>query len=87
MDNIEPGLVNVDSLYRGDVDNSGEINSFDAGSHALSSWKVCHTRRFELNGGIIGVWIQWKAAADVDQDGKILALDAILCFKIYSWYN
>ena len=77
--NAEEGMIIVDPFIRGDVDDSGEIDGYDAsiilhhtvGSNLLppddtSDWEDAP-------------WFNWRdGAADVDQDGQILAIDASL---------
>jgi hypothetical protein len=77
--NTQKGLMIIDPFVAGDVDDSGEIDGYDAsiilhriiGSNLLPSDPVKNWEE--------GPWFNWRnATADVDGDGELLALDASL---------
>ncbi|MDA0849002.1 MAG: BspA family leucine-rich repeat surface protein [Verrucomicrobia bacterium] len=80
--NIKPGFNDIDALMRGDVDNTGKINSYDASTilhHTVGTYIVPED---PVKWWHESVWYNWReAAADVDQDGEILALDASYVLK------
>jgi hypothetical protein len=77
ISSIINGYMQVDPFVKGDVDDSGIIQAYDAsiilhktvGSELLKPDPVKDWEE--------GPWFNWRdAAADVDEDGEVLALDA-----------
>tara|TARA_B100000575_G_C23131592_1_gene656465 strand:- start:209 stop:2185 length:1977 start_codon:yes stop_codon:yes gene_type:complete len=75
--NITSGVMKIDPFIKGDVDDSGVIQAYDAsiilhqnvGSEILEPDPVKDWEN--------GPWFNWRdSAADVDGDGDIIALDA-----------
>jgi len=76
--NIQSGTLTIDPFMYGDVDENGDVDNYDAGiilHHTVGSelLPMDNLRWWEF-----GPWFDWRTkAADVDEDGQILAMDAV----------
>jgi len=76
--NIQSGTLTVDPFIFGDVDENGDVDNYDAGiilHHTVGSELLpMDNLRWWENGP----WFDWRyLQADVDEDGQILAMDAV----------
>ncbi len=76
--NIQSGTLTVDPFMFGDVDENGEVDNYDAGiilHHTVGSELLPMD---SLRWWESGPWFDWRTkAADVDEDGYVLAMDAV----------
>jgi len=76
--NIQSGTLTVDPFIFGDVDSNGEVDNYDAGvilHHTVGSELLPMD---SLRWWESGPWFDWRTkAADVDEDGYVLAMDAV----------
>ena len=75
--NITSGVMKIDPFIKGDVDDSGVIQAYDASIILHQSVGSEILKPDPVKDWEVGPWFNWRdAAADVDEDGDILALDA-----------
>jgi hypothetical protein len=75
--NIASGVMEIDPFVKGDVDDSGVIQGYDASIILHQSVGSEILQPDPVKDWEEGPWFNWRdAAADVDEDGDILALDA-----------
>jgi hypothetical protein len=75
--NINSGVMKIDPFMKGDVDDSGVIQAYDASIILHQSVGSEILQPDSVKDWEVGPWFNWRdAAADVDEDGDILALDA-----------
>jgi hypothetical protein len=82
LDEFYSGIVRVDPFRLGDVDDSGEIDAYDAGIVLHQTVGSQIIKPDLVPSWDEGPWFNWRfGAADVDGDGELLAIDATQILK------
>ncbi len=76
--NVQSGTLTVDPFIYGDVDENGAVDNYDAGIILHRTVGSELLPMDNLRWWESGPWFDWRyMQADVDEDGKILAMDAV----------